>query len=554
MKLLAYFIFKISIALILFSSSILCEDISLADDDIKSADLQIIGKILTTEEGKDFFAFRGIPYAKPPIGERRFKDPEPYGEWEGLLDARKDRNLCPQNMYNEFNLTMSEDCLTLNVYTKSLEDNKPVLVYIHGGGFKYGTGNSLIYNPKYLLDEDIVFVIFNYRLGPFGFLSTDSKEATGNFGFKDQVLVLKWVRDNIKGFGGNPDLITLIGHSAGAISATLHMASPMSKNLFHRVIALSASSTHHWKGQNSHLTQTLAESVNCPVNDSKELVECLRKKPWEDIIEACSKWDENGLADLEWNVELEKDFGQEQFINENPSVLYRNGNFFKIPVIIGTTRDEFADQGHKIILDTYLLNEFNENFNKVAPNCLGYNYSDVEESKTISERLRDFYFKDQRIGVVTETNLSNLFSDALINHGVHRFVQLASQHIDVYFYRFDYKGRYTCSYSKSYGEPFYVYHGDILFYLFVYPYCAPEFKKEDPEYLVMKKFIKFLKNFAQSGNPNGDKSKDDESYWTPSTKENIKTYYINEISKVDEPPYQDRLTLWDELFPIKENN
>ncbi|XP_055370969.1 juvenile hormone esterase-like [Condylostylus longicornis] len=553
MNFFKYFFLKI-VALIFFFSIISCENDPVVEkNDIVNINQQMVGKILKTHSGKDYFSFRGIPYAKPPIGERRFKDPEPYGKWEGVYDARKDGNVCPQGINDPNNLPMSEDCLVLNVFTKSLEGNKPVLVYIHGGAYKYGSGNSLINGPKHLLDEDIVLVTFNYRLGPFGFLSSDSKDATGNFGFKDQVLVLKWVRDNIKHFGGNPDLVTLMGHSAGALSTTLHMASPMSKNLFHRIVAISAAATHHWKALNLYWTQKLAEMVKCPVNDSEEMVKCLRGKPWEEIVKACFKWEANGLADIEWNVEIEKDYGQERFITKHPSVLYKNGEFSRIPVMVGITKDEFADQGHKIILNTKLLEELNEDFNHVAPIYFGYNSSDIDEANKISEKLKNVYFKDQNIGIETEASIGNIFSDALIIHGVHRFVQLASQHIDVYFYRFDFKGRFTCSYYTSDNKPFYVYHEDILLYLFAYHTCAPDLKNEDPEYLMMKKFIGFVTNLAESGNPNGDKSKDDELYWAPSTKENIKTYYINEISKLDGPPYQDRLTAWDELFPIPHN-
>ncbi|XP_055371593.1 juvenile hormone esterase-like, partial [Condylostylus longicornis] len=522
------------------------------NNDVINNNLRIVGKILKTYNGKDYFAFRGIPYAKPPTGERRFKDPEPYGKWNGLLDARKDGNECAQPSKLS-NSTFSEDCLILNVFTKSMQNgNKPVLVYIHGGAYKFGSGSSLVHGPQYLLDEEIVLVTFNYRLGPFGFLSSDSKDATGNFAFKDQVLVLKWVRDNIKHFGGNSDLVTLIGHSAGALSATLHMVSPMSKNLFHRLIALSGSATHHFKAQNFYWTQKLAELVQCPENDGQEMVQCLRGRPLKEIIEACVKFDENRLADLEWNVEIEKDFGQDRFITKDPSILYKNEEFSKIPVLIGITKDEMANQAYKFLLNSKLVAELNENFDLLAPQYFGYNFSNMEESKNISYHLRDFYFKNQKIGFETETNLGNLFSDALIVHGVHRFVQLASQYIDVYFFRLDYRGRYTCSSPRENGDPFYIDHVDILLYLFEYPNCAPEFKREDPEYLIMKKFIKFVINFAESGNPNGDKNKGDELYWVPSKKGNIKTYYIDEISKIDGPPFQDRLTLWDELFPITE--
>ncbi|KRT82519.1 hydrolase, partial [Oryctes borbonicus] len=122
-----------------------------------------------------------------------------------------------------------------------------------------------MFGPQYLLDEDIVLVTANYRLGALGYLSTGTKEAPGNNGFKDQVVVLKWIRDHIKAFGGDPAMVTLSGYSAGAVSATLHMISPMSQGLFHRVIAMSASGLGQGIMSTSRydLAQKQARLVNC---------------------------------------------------------------------------------------------------------------------------------------------------------------------------------------------------------------------------------------------------------------------------------------------------
>lgn len=129
---------------------------------------------------------------------------------------------------------MSENCLFINVYTPQIPTDRhqplPVIIYIHPGAFVSGSGSSEFYaGPEYLLEHDVVMVAINYRLGALGFLSTGDTHSSGNYGLKDQVMALEWVRDYIGNFGGDPNLVTLLGYSAGAISVTLHMISPMSK-------------------------------------------------------------------------------------------------------------------------------------------------------------------------------------------------------------------------------------------------------------------------------------------------------------------------------------
>lgn len=138
--------------------------------------------------------------------------------------------MCPQP--NDDESDISEDCLRLNVYTRELPpgSRKPVLVYIHPGGYYGVSGQSKNYaGPHYLMDRDIVLVTMNYRLGSLGFLSTGTEDSPGNNGLKDQVIALRWVRNHISKFGGDPNTVTLMGYSAGAMSVTLHMVSPMSK-------------------------------------------------------------------------------------------------------------------------------------------------------------------------------------------------------------------------------------------------------------------------------------------------------------------------------------
>lgn len=155
--------------------------------------------------------------------------PVPIKPWNGTFDAIRDSPKCPQPVISAAEI--SEDCLRLNVYTKNISSvaNKPVMVFIHSGGFYESSGRNDEFGPDYLIQRDIVLVTFNYRLALLGFLSTGTKEAPGNNGLKDQVIALRWVKTHIQSFGGNPNSITIMGYSAGGISVTMHMVSPMSK-------------------------------------------------------------------------------------------------------------------------------------------------------------------------------------------------------------------------------------------------------------------------------------------------------------------------------------
>lgn len=159
-----------------------------------------------------YFSFKGIPFAAPPTGNLRFRAPVPPQSWTGVRDALDHGPSCPTAVPS---LNMGEDCLYLNVYTQSFTDNRPVLVFLHPGGFLSGSGDALMFGPEHLIEEDVVIVTLNYRLGALGFLNTGDTSSPGNYGLKDMILALKWIRTNIAGFGGDASSVTIFGQSAG---------------------------------------------------------------------------------------------------------------------------------------------------------------------------------------------------------------------------------------------------------------------------------------------------------------------------------------------------
>lgn len=239
---------------------------------VEISDGRIEGTVMTTRLGSSFHAFLRIPFAIPPVGELRFEESRPVEPWSGVLDCTEYGPMCVQRSSRE----MSEDCLHLNVFTKSLNDSKPVIVYYHGGALE--SGSAVVQGPQNLMDRDVVLVTVNYRLGLLGFLATGTAEGPGNNGLKDQILALKWVQKNIEKFGGDKTKVTITGFSAGAHSVSTHMASPMASGLFHNVIAVSGSPfwPDHSRTDYLEYAQTIAKALNCTISTVGEMKNCLK--------------------------------------------------------------------------------------------------------------------------------------------------------------------------------------------------------------------------------------------------------------------------------------
>ncbi|MDE2690032.1 MAG: carboxylesterase family protein [Acidobacteriota bacterium] len=194
--------------------------------------------------------FAGIPFAAPPVGDLRWRPPQPAAAWEGSRDATEFSASCwqplspPGSFYDSGDIERSEDCLYLNVWTgaEHAEAALPVMVWIHGGGLQTGSGSTLLYDGESLANRDVVLVTINYRLGPMGFLahaelSAESETgASGNYGILDQVAALQWVQANIAAFGGDPGRVTIFGESAGSWSVNYLTATPLAAGLLHRAI------------------------------------------------------------------------------------------------------------------------------------------------------------------------------------------------------------------------------------------------------------------------------------------------------------------------------
>uniref|UniRef100_H3DBR5 Carboxylic ester hydrolase n=1 Tax=Tetraodon nigroviridis TaxID=99883 RepID=H3DBR5_TETNG len=259
---------------------------------------KVRGKMLPVLGG-EVRAFLGIPYAKPPVGNLRFRPPQPADPWQGVKDATNYGNSCFQlpdtkfpgfrgaEMWNP-NTPVSEDCLYLNIWTPRVNKNQassplPVMIWIYGGAFTTGTTSLDLYDGRYLTkSEDVIVVSMNYSFLVFTlFMKPDNTNVRGNAGLMDQRLAIQWVVDNIAAFGGDPSQITLFGESAGSISVGLHVLSPGSNGLFKRAVMQSFVPTA--PGATRDLEETwkraikLGTSLECPTSDPAELETCLQR-------------------------------------------------------------------------------------------------------------------------------------------------------------------------------------------------------------------------------------------------------------------------------------
>lgn len=254
----------------------------------------------STSVAGDVHIFKGIPFAAPPVGDLRWKAPQPVKPWEGVKQCTSFSASPMQPKPREFGVytheflipvePISEDCLYLNVWTgaRSSAEKRPVLVYIYGGGFSTGGAAVPIYDGEATAKKGVVFVVINYRVGIFGFLAHPelSKEsghnASGNYGLMDQLAALRWIKQNIKAFGGDPDNVTIAGQSAGSISVNYLVASPLGKGLFQRAIAESGAS---FIGQgNSELADAEANGVKTAQALGASSIAELRAKPAAELV------------------------------------------------------------------------------------------------------------------------------------------------------------------------------------------------------------------------------------------------------------------------------
>ncbi len=296
-----------------------------------------------TGEKSDVVAFKGIPYAAPPVGDKRWLAPQPVEPWQEVRPCKEFAPTCPQPNVLELKYgikipNQSEDCLYLNVFTPDLHPDQPlpVMVWLFGGGFV--VGDSSLYNGEYLARQGVVVVTLNFRLGVFGFIThpavsrADPRGVSGNYGLLDVIAALQWVQRNISHFGGSPDNVTLFGQSSGASSICLLMTSPLTQGLFHKAIPQSNASYRRVYPEIATVEELgvkLSQELSIAADENE--LQTLRAKSTEELLTATS------AAKLRFDVIMDG-----TVLPKHPVLEFKAGRQHNIPLLIGSNTGESA--------------------------------------------------------------------------------------------------------------------------------------------------------------------------------------------------------------------
>lgn len=433
-------------------------------------------------------AFLGIPYAAPPVGPLRWKPPQPAAKWSGVRSATSFGSRCMQTHFFPDMVFRdsgpSEDCLTLNVWTPAEKQSAPlpVMVWIYGGGFVTGGSSEPRQDGEHLARKGVIVVSMNYRLGIFGFFALPSlaaespKHAAGNYGFMDQAAALAWVRRNIAAFGGDPAKVTIFGESAGSISVSAQMASPVSRGLFAGAIGESGGA----------LTGPGLTFLSLPVSEQRgqEFVEAAFKNSSLDVLRSVSAADLLKAAStaahghrIFWpNVDGE-------FLPDSVPAIYASGTQAHVPLLGGWNKDEGSGE---------VLNQADkptpERLRAMAESRFGTKAPDflkVYSASNDAEALRA---------------AEDFAGDAFIAYSTWEWLeaQVKTGNAPVYRYRFD---------LGSPGDPFHpaasgAFHSDDIEYVFGTLDSRHGAKWRPEDYKLSQLVQNYWTNFAKTGNPN----------------------------------------------------
>ncbi|MEN9021329.1 MAG: carboxylesterase/lipase family protein [Verrucomicrobiales bacterium] len=336
------------------------------------------------EEASSLHVYRGIPYAAPPIGDLRWRPPQPAAKWDGVRVCGTFSKVPPQKLRDSAKAVISEDCLYLNVWTNRAQKpaaKLPVMVWIHGGGLNTSWGHKSMYDGAAFAKRDVVLVSINYRLGALGFLAHSGLSAesengvSGNYGFLDQIAALKWVKANIAQFGGDPDKITIFGESAGGTSVSVLCSSPLAKGLFHRAIIqspwmfgyidqLAAPNIVHLKSKTANTPSSEDLGLEWAKQHTEGLegeaaIKKLRTLSPDAVVRTVGYYRTRATVDG-------------HVLPDYPAAIFAAGKQANVPTLIGTTKDEgnyffnWTKIASRVEFVNKLAKHYGDNADKVA--------------------------------------------------------------------------------------------------------------------------------------------------------------------------------------------
>ncbi len=444
---------------------------------VNTAQGKVRGK--TINQGK-VKAFLGLPYAAPPIGDLRWRPPQPPASWKGERDATEFGARCAQGqVYDDMTFLdagESEDCLFLNVYAPAgakAKSKLPVMFWIHGGGYLAGSASEPRHGGDFLPLKGVVLVTINYRLGVFGFLATDdlAKEeggAAGNYGLLDMVAALLWVNANIAEFGGDPDNVTIFGESAGSFAVSTLMASSKTRGLFHRAIGESGA---------AFVVASQASSMNSVRDKDGEWVaslgvastQALRAWPTDKILEAAKGKDISGIPP----------YVDGKLIGQSVEGTYAAGGQAHVPLLAGWNRDEnpfLADGMTARKWKAYAAGHFEgraAQFLKLYP-------GDTDEQAVRSA--------------------IDYASDSFIAFGTWKWLEAQRETGESPVYRYHFE---LPALPSKYHQGTFAFHSDDIEYVFGTLDTRPGWTVRPEDRKLSEQMMSYWTNFAKTGDPNG---------------------------------------------------
>lgn len=507
--------------------------------------------------------FLGIPYARPPIEEGRFKPPRYVQHWFSTWQALDYRPACPQNLKyigssNGIRNGIHEDCLYLNIFTPSISigvtDQYPVMFYIHGGDLEHGASNQF---PGHMLAGwgEVVVVTFNYRLGALGFLSTGDENSPGNYGLMDMAMALEWVYRNIRFFNGDPQKITVFGPGAGGAMAGILAVLPKTKDWVHQVLAESGSPLADWAAIDDiyrvqNTSRVYGLEVGCTVESSYKLLQCLNRRSYEELASAPIKPDIGTFAwgptvDSKFRVpgdDWYEDWKEEDWhiLPELPIKLYeKNHHHSDLHYLTGVNRNEAAKMvfdDNRLIRERYEVTEdfFNE---RVKEWVKHYNYSLNPEGAYDAIKWMYTYGPDPHNTTHIREQYVDLLSDALYKSGVDQMVKVlvnstGKRSVPTYYYLLN---TTVDALKLDYWRE--VPNNIEYYFVFGAPFMDPEFFPEsirvarnlwsEGDRNISEFMMKTFVNFAKWGNPTQTQVQIIKVNWEPVLDGNLKYLSIN---------------------------
>ncbi len=429
-------------------------------------------------------AFKGIPYAAPPVGPLRWCAPQAPAPWHGVRDALAFGAGSLSSLANDPRPgPRSEDCLTLNVWTaaKAADEKRPVMVWIHGGGFQFGSSADPAIDGSFLAAKGVVVVSFNYRLGLLGFLAhpeLDAEAPSGNYGLQDQLAALRWVQSNIAALGGDPDNVTLFGESAGAMAVGILMASPLARGLFHKAIGESGA---FWDGRHGSLQafdEARARGVAFARRQGDASIAALRAMPAEQL-NAAAPWSfERDHVTQAFSASIDR-----YVVPDVPARRYPRGEQMHIPLLAGWNSAEgfpFMSQS--------LPHQSAQAFRAAAETMFG------------EERLAEFQkLYPAKTDAQARASAAALTGDMVVGEQCWQWLRLhqSSTRAPVYGYHFNYTSPYTPIASHVTEIPFVF--GTLTSQRVIGSTTPPA----EADRALSETIMSYWVNFATSGDPNG---------------------------------------------------